>query len=89
MDGFPNEVLGMILDELKPSSLFIWADMLDLGGRRTIRDIKSMQLCIRKFAEVAARHLFQEIWLCLHSRSFARATSIMNHRLYNGIVRGL
>lgn len=89
MDRLPNEVLGVILDELKPSSLFIWADMFNPEGRRTIRDIKSMRLCSRKFAEVAARHLFQEIWLCLHSRSFTKASSIMNHRLYSGMVREL
>lgn len=89
MDRLPNEVLGMILDELKPSSLFIWTDMFNSDGRRTIRDIKSMRLCSRKFAEVAAKHLFQEIWLCLHSRSFTKASSIMNHRLYSGMVREL
>lgn len=50
---------------------------------------KSMRLCSRKFAEVAAKHLFQEIWLCLHSRSFTKASSIMNHRLYSGMVREL
>lgn len=89
MDCLPNEVLGLILDELKPSSLFIWEDMFNSDGRRTIRDIKSMRLCSRKFAEVAAKHLFQEIWLCLHSRSFTKASSIMNHRLYRGMVREL
>lgn len=89
MDCLPNEVLGMILDELKPSSLFIWVDMYNPDGRRTIKDIKSMRLCSRKFAGLAAKHLFQEIWLCLHSRSFTKASSIMNHRLYSGMVREL
>lgn len=90
MDSLPNEVLGMILDELKPTSLLIWEDKLySSSGRRTIRDIKSMRLCSRKFAEVAARHLFQEIWLCLHSRSFTKATSIMNHCFYKRMVREL
>ena len=39
MDHLLNEVLGMILDELKPSSLFIWDDLFNPDGRRTIRDI--------------------------------------------------
>lgn len=48
-----------------------------------------MRLCSRKFAEVAAGHLFQEIWLCLHSRVFTKVMSIMNHSLYNGMFREL
>lgn len=56
MDCLPHEILGMILDALKPISLFIWADQLDSGRRRSTRDIKSMRVCSRRFAEVAARH---------------------------------
>lgn len=73
----------MILDELKPRSLF---DEFGPGFRR---NIKSMRLCCWKLAEVAARHLFQVIWLCLRSDSFTKVTSIMNHRLYSGLVREL
>lgn len=89
MDRLPNEVLGMILDELKPSGLFRWADEIDSGVWRTNRNIKSLRLCCQRLAEVGARHLFQEIYLCLRAESFTKVSSIMNHRLYNGLVREL
>lgn len=48
-----------------------------------------MRLCCRKLAEVAARHLFQVIWLCLRSDSFSKVTCIKNHRLCSGMVHEL
>ena len=83
MDSLPNEVLGMILDELKPRNLF------EEFGPGFSRNIKSMRLCCRKLTKVAARHMFQVIWLCLRSGSFTKVTSIMNYRLYSEMVHEL
>ena len=77
----PLEIVRMILIELYPSSR---PDELKISSNASI---KAARLCCALFADLAAEHLYRDLWVYMEKQSFANLESISRHPKYRHMVQ--